>query len=147
MFPVDTKILIVDDSSFARTVLKTGLRDLKFWKILEADSAKSAINILLEPEQKKDPVHLLIADVHMPEMNGLELLRWVRVQDRFRAMPVIILTTVQEKGGILEAGKLGVSHYMIKPFDSDTLRDRMTSTWEKHGQKYWEDLKKVPGTF
>jgi two-component system, chemotaxis family, chemotaxis protein CheY len=142
MFPVDSKILIVDDSNFARTVLKNGLRDLKFWKILEAENAKIAQSLLLEDEQKKDPVHLMIADLHMPEMTGIDLLRWVRAQDRFRSLPVIFLTAVQEKGNILEAGKLGVSHYMIKPFDEATLRDRITSTWEKHGQRYAEDLKK-----
>jgi response regulator of citrate/malate metabolism len=58
-------------------------------------------------------------------------------------MPVIILTTVQEKGGILEAGKLGVSHYMIKPFDLATLKDRMVSTWNKHGQVYFQNSKKT----
>ncbi len=142
MYPVDAKILIVDDSTFARTVLKNGLRDLKFWKIVEADGARAAKSILLEDEQKLDPIHLMVVDVHMPEMSGLDLLRWVRQQDRFRAMPVIILTTVQEKGGILEAGKLGVSHYMIKPFDTDTLRERISSTWEKHGQKYFADVMK-----
>jgi two-component system, chemotaxis family, chemotaxis protein CheY len=145
MFPVDAKILIVDDSNFARTVLKNGLRDLKFWKIVEAESAKQAQYILNEDETKKDPIHLLIADIHMPEMSGLELLKWVRMQEHFKSLPVIILTTVQEKGGILEAGKLGVSHYMIKPFDTDTLRERITSAWEKHGQKYFEQAKRITG--
>ena len=145
MFPVDSKIMIIDDSNFARTVLKSGLRDLKFWKILEAESGKRAIALLQEEEQEKDPVHLIIADIHMPEMTGLELLRWIRSQEKWKAMPVIILTTAQEKGPILEAGKLGVSHYMIKPFDSETLRERITSTWEKHGQRYFIENKKSPG--
>jgi two-component system, chemotaxis family, chemotaxis protein CheY len=143
MFPVDAKILIVDDSQFSRKALKDSLRSLKFWKILEAADAKTAQDLLTEPEQQKDPVHLLISDLHMPEMNGLELLRWVRTQEKYQALPVIILTTAQEKNGILEAGKLGVSHYMIKPFDTATLRDRMTSTWDKHGQKFFANNPKT----
>lgn len=142
MFPADAKILIVDDSQFSRKTLKDSLRTLKFWKILEAEDAKSAQQVLMEDEQIKDPVHLIISDLHMPEMNGLDLLKWVRDQDRIKAMPVIILTTVQEKDGILEAGKLGVSHYMIKPFDIATLKDRMVSTWNKHGQVYFQNSKK-----
>ncbi len=138
MFPVDAKILIVDDSNFSRTVLKNGLKEMKYWKILEADSAKNAKSLLIEDEQALQPVHLMIADVHMPEINGIELLRWVRAQERIKDMPVIILTTAQEKTAILEAGKLGVSHYMIKPYDIATLKDRLTSAWEKHGQKWYE---------
>ena len=138
MFPVDAKILIVDDSNFSRTVLKNGLKEMKYWKILEAESAKNAKSLLIEDEQVMQPVHLMIADVHMPEINGIELLRWVRAQEKIKNMPVIILTTAQEKTAILEAGKLGVSHYMIKPFDVSTLKDRLTSAWEKHGQKWYE---------
>jgi two-component system chemotaxis response regulator CheY len=145
MFPVESKILIVDDSHFSRTVLKNGLKDLKFWKILEADSAKGAKALLMEDEQQKQPVHLMIADVHMPEVSGIELLRWVRNQDRIKNLPVIILTTAQEKAAILEAGKLGVSHYMIKPFDHAVLKDRMLSAWEKHGQKWFETSGKING--
>ena len=141
MFPADSKILIVDDSNFSRTVLKNGLKELKFWKILEADSAKAAKEILTEDAQVKQPVHLMICDVHMPEINGLELLRWLRAQEKIKNMPVIMLTTAQEKSAILEAGKLGVSHYMIKPFDAATLKDRMVSAWEKHGQKWAESNK------
>lgn len=142
MFPVEAKILIVDDSHFSRTVLKNGLKELNFWKIMEADSAKAAKHLLMEDEQVKQPVHLLICDVHMPELSGLELLRWVRNQDKIKNLPVIMLTTAQEKGAILEAGKLGVSHYMIKPFDASILRDRMVSAWEKHGQKWFNENSK-----
>ncbi|HMN67194.1 MAG TPA: response regulator [Bdellovibrionales bacterium] len=145
MFPVDATIMIVDDSSFARTVIKSGLKELNYWKILEADSAKQAKTLLQSEGQAKDPVHLLIADIHMPDMNGLELLRWVRTQSELVALPVIMLTALQEKSAIVEAAKLGVSHYMIKPFDVPTLKSRIQSTWEKCGQKYFEDRKRQAG--
>lgn len=141
MFPTDSKILMIDDSSFARGMLKNALKELKFWKILEAKDAKSAQVLLQEPEQRKDPIHLIITDIHMPEVNGLEFLRWVRAQPDFKAVPVIVLTSSQEKTEILEAGKLGASHYIVKPFDSRMLGEKMASTWAKHGQKYFDSLK------
>lgn len=140
MFPVDSKILIVDDSNFSRTVLKGALRDLKYWKIMEANSAMVAKALLVEDEQIKQPVHLMICDVHMPEQTGIDLLRWVRTEERLKTLPVIILTTAQEKAMILEAGKLGVSHYMIKPFEISTLKERMLSAWERHGARWCADL-------
>jgi two-component system chemotaxis response regulator CheY len=140
MFPTDTKVLIVDDSNFARNILKNSLKELGFWKILEADAAKQAQSLLSEEEQVKDPVHLIVTDVHMPEMSGLELLKWIRSHATWKDMPVIILTTSQEKTEILEAGKLGVSHFIIKPFDTATLADRMASTWNKHGEAFVKAL-------
>ncbi len=143
MFPVDAKILMVDDSGFSRSVLKSALKDLKYWKLIEAADAASAKRCLLEDEQENDPVHLVICDQHMPEVTGLEFLKWLREHERFKEIPVIILTTSQERGCILEAGKLGVSHYMIKPFNAATLESRLTATWEKHGHKYYEMHKRV----
>lgn len=142
MFPTDSKILIVDDSSFARTMMKNCLRELKYWKILEAADAKQAQTLVVEDEQKKDPVHLAIVDIHMPELNGLGLLKWFREHKSLKSLPVIIVTSSQEKTEILEAGKLGVSHYVVKPFDTLTLKDRIGSTWVRHGAKFYEDLKR-----
>jgi two-component system chemotaxis response regulator CheY len=143
MFPVDAKIMIVDDSTFSRTALKKGLRDLTYWKILEAADAKLAKDMFLEKEQQDDPVHLLICDIHMPTMSGIELVRWLRTQESTKNLPVIILTSSQDRAEILEAGKIGVSHYMVKPFDAVTLKDKINSTWHKHGQAYFESTKRM----
>ena len=142
MFPLDSKIMIVDDSSFARGALKTGLKELKYWKILEASDAKSAITIMNEYEHQADPIHLLITDFHMLDMTGLDLLKWVRNHEKMRTMPVIVVTSSQEKTVILEAGKLGVTNYMIKPFDQNTLKDKLSSAWTKHGEKYFAHVKR-----
>jgi two-component system chemotaxis response regulator CheY len=141
MFPVDSKILIVDDSNFARSMLKQGLTHLKYWKILEAADVKAARAFLMEEGQSKDPVHLVLTDLTMPEITGLEFLRWIRSQDRIKTMPVIMVTTSQEKLDILEAGRAGISQFMIKPFDHNTLRDKLLSTWNKHGKNYYESTK------
>ena len=146
MFPSGSKILLVDDSSFARTLIKNSLKELKFSKIIEADSAKAAKGVLTEAEQLQDPVHLMILDLHMPSMSGADLVRWVRGRYVLKALPIIIVTSSQEKKEVLEVGKLGVSHYMLKPTDTATIRDRLVSTWEKHGRVYYESFKNPKDT-
>lgn len=136
MFPTDAKILIVDDSSFSRNIIKNGLKELKYWKLFEAENAKTAQEYLLSEEKTSQPIHLMICDVHMPEMTGIELLKWVRSREQTKGLPVIILTSSQEKAEVIAAAKMGVSHFMIKPFDLMTLKDRLQSAWDKHGQTF-----------
>ncbi len=136
MFPADAKILIVDDSSFSRNIVKSGLKELKYWKLFEADNAKVAQETVLQEEKTNHPIQLMICDVHMPEMSGIELLTWIRSRKETKGMPVIILTSSQEKAEVIQAAKLGVSHFMIKPFDIAILKDRLGSAWDKHGQSF-----------
>jgi two-component system chemotaxis response regulator CheY len=141
MFPSEAKILMVDDSGFSRSVLKSALRELNFANLVEAKDVASAQRALVDAIQSQSPVHLIICDNYMPEVNGIDFLKWLREHDPFKAMPVIMLTTSQEKSVIVEAGKIGVSHYMLKPFDIPTLKDRLTAVWEKCGQKFFEENK------
>lgn len=136
MFPSDAKILVVDDSSFARNIVKNGLKELKYWKLYEAENAINAQVTLAQEFKAGDPVQLVICDIHMPEMNGLELLKWIRSRDAFKSLPMIIITASQEKSEVVEAAKLGVSHFLIKPFDVATLKDRIKAAWDKHGHIY-----------
>ena len=78
----------------------------------------------------------MIADIHMPEMTGLELLKWVRAREKSKSLPVIIVTTSQEREDVIRAATLGVSHFMVKPFDPVTLKERLGSVWERHGQHH-----------
>jgi two-component system chemotaxis response regulator CheY len=136
MFPADSKVLVVDDSSFSRNIVKNGLKELSFWRVYEAESAAVA-QAAIEREEKSDsPIQLMIADIHMPEMTGIELLKWVRGRDLSKGLPVIIITSSQEKSEVVHAAKLGVSHFMIKPFDVNILKDRLVSAWSKHGQHF-----------
>lgn len=131
MFPLDSKILIVDDSTFARLNLKNALLAHKYTRILEASDAKAAQAMIVAPEQVKDPVRLVIADIHMPDMTGLQLLRWLRQQEDLKHIPVIIVTSSQDKGDVLEAGRLAAGSFIIKPFDATTLLDRMNALWAR----------------
>ena len=138
MFPEATKILIVDDSSFARTMLRNGLRDIGFHQILEASTASEAQMTLLSPEHESPPIGLIISDIHMPGMTGLELLRWVRQQPAFKGIALLLLTSSQDMNEIHEAGQAGVSHFLLKPLDVSALKDRMQHAWKKHGEAYFK---------
>jgi len=116
--------------------VKNGLKELKYWKLFEAENAKSAQENILGEEKTGLPIHLMICDVHMPEMTGIELLKWVRSREQTKGLPVIILTSSQEKSEVVQAAALGVSHFMIKPFDVGTLKDRLQSAWVKHGYAF-----------
>lgn len=141
MFPVDAKILIIDDSNFSRSMLVNALKSLKYWKIIEANGPRQAQTLMSEEEQKKDPIHLVFCDQQMPEVLGLEFIKWMRTVESYKNLPVVMLTSSQEKGVIIEAGKLGISSYIIKPFDLATLRTRMAAVWEKQGQKFYESFR------
>jgi two-component system, chemotaxis family, chemotaxis protein CheY len=144
VFPLDSKILVVEDSSFSRTVTRNGLKELGFTRIMEAADAKIAKTLFLESEQIADPFHLLVADIHMPEVSGLELVRWLREHKSLSEIPIIILTSSQDKKEVLEAGMLGVGTYMIKPFEVSLLKERLESTWQRQGEKYLTKLKAKP---
>jgi two-component system, chemotaxis family, chemotaxis protein CheY len=139
MFATDTRILVVDDSTFSRNIVKNGLTEMQFWKISEAGSAKEAQDILISQEKANEPIQLLICDVHMPGMTGIELLKWIRGSPTLAGMPVIILTSSQEKKEVVNAARLGVSHFVIKPFELSTLKERLVSAWEKHGKSFLEN--------
>ncbi len=142
MFPADSKILIIDDSSFTRSFLKGCLKELGFQKVLEAEKPSVAQSLLTHPDQVTAPVHLMICDIHMPEMTGLDLVRWTRSREELKTLPIIVITTSQEKSDILDAGRLGVSNFIIKPFDAAMLKDRITNTWVRFGKAHYEKVNK-----
>ncbi len=140
MFPVESNILIVDDSNLARTTLKNALTELGYWRIVDFDSVKPAQNFLLDADIQKDPTHLLIVDLHMPELSGHQLVKWLREQDKFKKLPIIVLTSSQETSDVLAIANLGVSHFMLKPVTAQLLRQRLTTAWTKHGESYVKQL-------
>ena len=140
MFPAQTKILIVDDSSFARVMLRNHLRDLGYQNITEAPNVKDAQMILVAAGDTKSPFGLIISDINMPDVTGLEFLRWVRAQPALNGIPYVLLTASQDMDEIYEAGKLGVSHFILKPIQLSILKERLAHVWKKHGEKYLQSL-------
>lgn len=131
MFTQTTKILIVDDVSSLRDLLKAYLRRLGFQNISEADDGQNALDALWLAHNSRVPFELVISDWNMPNMDGLELLKRVRQVPDWKTLPFLLLTTESEKDKVLEAVKADVSNYIIKPVDEATLKEKLAKAWEK----------------
>lgn len=113
------KVLVVDDSPTMRKMIMASLRTLKEIDFDEASSGLEAIERLA-----LDPINLILLDMNMPDMHGLEVLRFVRGHQEYRDIPIIVLTTKgddESRGASLAAG---ASIYMTKPFDPVDLASR-----------------------
>lgn len=116
----DMTVLVVDDFSTMRRIVRNILRDLEFKNILEAENGSSALDILNSQE-----VDLVVSDWNMPKMTGLELLKSVRATDRLKTIPFLMVTAEAQKENIVEAVKAKVSNYIVKPFTAATMAEKL----------------------
>ncbi len=131
MFPVHSRILIVDDMSSLRDLLKAYLRRLGYRNISEAEDGRIAYQALLAAKASGAPFELIISDWNMPNLDGLEFLKLVRTSPEWKSLPFILLTTESEKAKVLEAVLANVSNYMVKPVEEEMLKDKLKKVWEK----------------
>ena len=117
---LNIKILIVDDFSTMRRIVKNLLRQLGFNNIQEADDGTTALEQL-----KTDPVDLIISDWNMPKMTGLDLLKAVRADATMANTPFIMVTAEAQQDNIILAVKAKVSQYIVKPFTAETLSEKL----------------------
>jgi two-component system, chemotaxis family, chemotaxis protein CheY len=120
------KILVVDDFSTMRRIIKNLLRDLGFNNVAEADDGNSALPLL-----KTGDFELLITDWNMPGMSGIDLLKAVRSDVRLTRLPVLIVTAEAKRDQIVEAAQAGVNGYIVKPFNAQTLREKLERIFER----------------
>ncbi len=120
------KILIVDDFSTMRRIIKNLLRDLGFTNTSEADDGITALPML-----QSGNFELLITDWNMPGMQGIDLLRAVRADAKLATLPVLMVTAEQKKEQIIEAAKAGVNGYIVKPFTAATLKEKLEKIFER----------------
>lgn len=115
------KLLVVDDSSTMRRIIKNTLARLGYKDILEgADGVEGWAQMDTNPD-----IDMLITDWNMPEMNGLELVKKVRGDVRFRDIPIIMVTTEGGKAEVITALKAGVNNYIVKPFTPQVLKEKL----------------------
>ena len=122
----DMKILIVDDFSTMRRIIKNLLRDLGFNNTAEADDGTTALPIL-----EKGGIDFLVTDWNMPGMTGIDLLRKVRADASLASLPVLMVTAEAKREQIVEAAEAGVNGYIIKPFTAGTLKEKMDKIFER----------------
>jgi two-component system chemotaxis response regulator CheY len=115
-------ILVVDDHSLTRTMVKAILRGIGFENVLQAENGADAVGIVMS-----EPVDLVICDWNMPEANGLDVLRSLRADARFKKLPFLMLTAEAYRENVTAALEAGVTDYVIKPFTSDVLIDKLDS--------------------
>lgn len=113
-------ILVVDDFSTMRKIIKNILKQLEYENIVEADDGTTALEML-----KKRPVDFIISDWNMPKMNGIDFLRAVRGNEKFAHLPFIMVTAEGLQENVIEAVQAGVSQYIVKPFTPGTLEEKI----------------------
>ncbi len=122
----DMRILVVDDFSTMRRIIKNILRQLGFNDIVEADDGTTAWEIL-----NRDKIDFVISDWNMPKMTGIELLRKVRGSEEFVKLPFLMVTAEAQQENIIEAVQAKVSNYIVKPFTAETLGQKIDKIFEK----------------
>ncbi len=120
------KILIVDDFSTMRRIIKNLLRELGYSNTLEADDGQTAWPLL-----RAGGIDLLVTDWNMPHMPGIELLRHVRADPNMRDLPVLMVTAEASREQIVQAAEAGVNGYVIKPFTAQTLEQKIEKIFER----------------
>lgn len=120
------KILIVDDFSTMRRIIKNLMRDLGFNNTSEADDGKTALPML-----QNGDFDFLITDWNMPGMQGIDLLKAVRADQRLAKLPVLMVTAEAKREQIVEAAQAGVNGYVVKPFTAATLKEKIDKIFER----------------
>jgi two-component system chemotaxis response regulator CheY len=112
------RILIVEDSATMRSLLASALTDLgTSVEITEAASGFEALRLL-----PREPFDLILTDINMPDINGLELLSFVKGNSAYRDIPLIIVSTEGSERDREKGLELGADAYLVKPFEPDALR-------------------------
>ncbi len=121
----DMRILVVDDFSTMRRIIKNILRQLGYNNVIEADDGTTALAKL-----QQESVDFVITDWNMPKMSGLELLNEIRSSDTMKDLPVLMVTAEALQENIVAAIKAGVSNYVVKPFDAATISEKIDKIFD-----------------
>jgi two-component system chemotaxis response regulator CheY len=126
MFESNTKILVVDDFSTMRRIVKNILKQLGFENIEEAEDGAQAFD-----KVKGGGFGFVITDWNMPNVDGLTFLKNVRSDPEVKGLPVLMVTAEAEKDKVVAAIQAGVDNYIVKPFTAEVLKEKMDKIIEK----------------
>jgi len=122
------KILVVDDFSTMRRIVRNLLKELGYTNVDEAEDGVVALQKL-----KGGNFQFVVTDWNMPNMTGIELLRAIRADAGLKHLPVLMITAEAKKENIIEAAQSGASGYIVKPFTAGTLEEKLGKIFEKFG--------------
>ena len=120
------KVLVVDDFSTMRRIVKNLLRDLGFTNISEADDGSTALPML-----QGGDFDFVVTDWNMPGMQGIDLLKAIRADEALAHIPVLLITAEAKKEQIVMAAQAGVNGYIVKPFTAATLKTKLDKIFER----------------
>ena len=116
------RVLVVDDFSTMRRIVRNILRQIGFQNVVEADDGTTAWEVL-----NREKIEFIVSDWNMPNMTGIELLRKVRASEQFMHIPFLMVTAEAQQENIIEAVQAKVSNYIVKPFNAQTLKSKIES--------------------
>lgn len=121
----DMKILVVDDMSTMRKIIKNMLGQIGFKNITEADDGASAWPLIQSAIKEGKPYEFIVSDWNMPQMSGLDLLKHIRETPGLEKLPFLMITAEAEQGNVVIAVKAGVSNFIVKPFSAQVLKEKI----------------------
>ena len=128
MFDPKTRVLVVDDMTTMRKLVMKICTDLGLTDITEAADGEKAWAVI---NTETKPIGLVISDWNMPHLTGLDLLKRVRADARHKTLPFLLVTAEAEASQVSEAVKAGVDNYIVKPFNAQTLTEKLEAIYKK----------------
>ena len=122
----EMKILVVDDFSTMRRIVKNLMGQLGFRNIHEADDGATALPML-----KDGHFDFVVTDWNMPVMEGIDLVRHIRTTEELKHIPVLMITAEAKREQIVEAAQAGVNGYIVKPFTAETLKEKLDKIFQR----------------
>jgi two-component system chemotaxis response regulator CheY len=126
--PLQTKVLVVDDFESMRRIVKQVLNDLGFKDVTLADDGATALPLL-----KNGDFGFLITDWNMPQMEGIDLVKACRGDEKLKKLPILMVTAEAKREQIIEAAQAGVNDYIVKPFTPETLKAKIEKIFKAVG--------------
>jgi len=114
------KILVVDDMTTMRRIVKNILKQLGFTNVEEAENGQEGLQKL-----RAEPFGFVVSDWNMPVMTGIDMLRAIRADEKLKAIPVLMVTAEAQQANLVEAVQAGVSNYIVKPFTAETMQEKL----------------------
>ncbi|MGM0537390.1 MAG: chemotaxis response regulator CheY [Pseudomonadota bacterium] len=124
----DMSILVVDDFPTMRRIVRSLLKELGFTNVEEAEDGQDALNKL-----SSGNFEFVVSDWNMPNLDGLEMLKQIRADSTLKDLPVLMVTAEAKKENIIAAAQAGANGYVVKPFTSATLEEKLNKIFEKLG--------------
>jgi len=121
----DAKILVIDDMSTMRKIVRNMLNKIGYNNIEEAEDGNPAWKMINEASDAGLPFDFIISDWNMPVMTGLDLLKNIRSSEKFKKLPFLMVTAEAEQANVVIAVKAGVSNFVVKPFSIQTLKEKV----------------------